>query len=225
MRSGGVVLVALLGCVNAHALRGQCPAPDTSAAWARVLRSWQSETGIHWSNDSLRQRLLAIEGEDQAARVEFGAHASDTAYLRRLMRGDSSRGVWLDSVMRRVGLPTKRLVGARGADVAMLIAQHNEWLLPRVLDLAKMAGAGQISPERLALMEDRVRVQRGERQLYGSQFKAMPDGTFAFEPVEDVAHLAERRAAAGLPPLVPDYVCMLEQAGMRVDHSSLPHVP
>ncbi len=141
------------------------------------------------------------------------------------MRADSSRGVWLLSVIRSIGLPTKSIVGSRGADAALIIAQHNEWLLPRVLDLAKKAPRGEVSPEFLALMEDRTRVQRGERQLYGSQFKAMPDGTFKFEPAEDVEHLEERRASAGLPPLVPDYVCNLEKAGIRVDRSSLPSRP
>jgi hypothetical protein len=212
-------------CAAAGLARGQCPPPDTAATWARVLRAWQSEAGLRWSNDSLRRQLLAAEREDQAARTHLGTRLGDTAYVRMLLRTDSSRGLWLDSVIRTVGLPTRSRVGARGADAALLIAQHNGWLLPRVLELAKKAGPGQTSPAMVAIMEDRVRVQRGEHQLYGSQFTLMPNGVYKFEPVDDVGHLAERRASAGLVPLVPDYVCNFEEAGMRIDRSSLPRIP
>jgi hypothetical protein len=190
-----------------------------------VLRAWQSEAGLQWSNDSLRRQLLDAEKADQSARANFGGRVQDSAYARMLIHTDSARAVWLDGVIRRVGLPTRSLVGARGADAALLIAQHNGWLIPRVLELAKQAGPGQTSPSLVAMMEDRFRVQRGERQVYGSHFTLMPNGTFRFDPVEDLEHLAERRASAGLPPLVPDYVCGLEDAGMRVDRSSLPRVP
>jgi len=224
MARRSLVTGALL-CIAGGLARGQCPAPDTNATWARVVRAWQSEKGLHWSNDSLRRQLLAAEREDQAGREKFGAHLHDSMYVRALNRADSSRGLWLDSVIRSVGLPTRSLVGARGADAALLIAQHNGWMLPRVLELAKRAGPGQTSPALVALMEDRARVQRGERQLFGSQFTLMPNGVFKFEPVEDVEHLAERRAASGLMPLVPDYICNFEEAGMRIDRSTLPRIP
>ena len=216
---------ALLLCVLAASARAQCPEPDTTAKWARVLRAWQSEKGLQWSNDSLRRQLLEAERADQAERAQIGQRANDSTYVRTLIRADSARALWLESVMRTIGLPTKKLVGPRGSDAALLIAQHNGWLLPSVLELARKAGPGQTSPALVALMEDRLRVQRGQRQVYGSQFTLMPNGVYTFEPVEDVAHLEERRASAGLVPFFPDYVCTFEESGMRIDRSSLPRIP
>jgi hypothetical protein len=45
-------------------------------------------------------------------------------------------------------------------------------------------------------------MRRGEKQLYGSQLKSDPaTGKLELWPVEDEAHVDQRRAAVGLPPL------------------------
>ena len=71
------------------------------------------------------------------------------------------------------------------------------------------------------MLEDRVLVHRNQPQRFGTQFTLGADGLFRFEPVSDTAGLDARRAAQGIPPLSL-YVCMLEEAGMKVDRSSLP---
>ncbi|HEY5617680.1 MAG TPA: DUF6624 domain-containing protein [Vicinamibacterales bacterium] len=67
----------------------------------------------------------------------------------------------------------------------------------------------------------RVLVHQGKSQRFGSQFALGPDGRFRFAPVEDPGGMAARRSAAGLPPMRV-YVCLLEEAGMKVDRQSLP---
>ena len=52
----------------------------------------------------------------------------------------------------------------------------------------------------VAYLTDRVAVQAGRPQRYGSQFKIRDDG-IVFDPIEDSATVDERRAALGLPPL------------------------
>jgi hypothetical protein len=103
----------------------------------------------------------------------------------------------------------------------MLVIQHNWPLQERVLSLATSASAGEISPEKIAMLEDRVLVHQGKPQRFGTQFTLGADGLFRFAPTTDTAGLDERRSAAGIPPLKL-YVCLLEDAGMRVDRSSLP---
>jgi hypothetical protein len=54
-----------------------------------------------------------------------------------------------------------------------------------------------------AWLLDRVRVNAGQPQLYGTQF-TVTDGHFGPCPIEDPHRLDERRAAAGLEPFA-DY--------------------
>src|ERR1051326_6719643 len=53
---------------NAGSVFARCIGADTGAAWIRADSIWSSEMGTHWSNDSLRQVLLALGDSDQAVR-------------------------------------------------------------------------------------------------------------------------------------------------------------
>jgi hypothetical protein len=220
-------VVLLLGLVapfrHTAGQASPCPPLDTAAAWARASRLWSNETGVRWSNDSLRRVLLTLRDRDQAPRAEFGARVGDTLYGRQLMRLDSTLAAEMRVLLDRFGLPTRSMVGPAGSDAAMLIVQHSWPLQERVLAMAKAMPPGQISPEKLGMLEDRVLVHQGTPQRFGTQFTAGPDGVFRFAPVSDTAGLDARRSAAGMPPL-RQYVCLLDEAGMQVDHGSLPPI-
>jgi len=102
-----------------------------------------------------------------------------------------------------------------------LIIQHSWPLQERVLASAKALPSGQISPEKLSMLDDRVLVHQGKPQRFGTQFNTGSDGVFRFAAASDTAGLDARRSAAGMPPM-RQYVCLLEEAGMRVDRASLP---
>lgn len=76
-------------------------------------------------------------------------------------------------------------------------------LEPRVRD-------GSIRGADVAMLIDRVRVGQGRPQLYGSQFTgdAAKPGDMHLLPVEDPAHLDERRARMDMMPM-HDYACAL----------------
>jgi len=71
--------------------------------------------------------------------------------------------------------------------------------------MERAAEKGEASRRDLAYLTDRVRVQQGKPQLYGTQFKPATGATaFAAEnivpsPIEDEPHVEERRRAMGLP--------------------------
>ena len=74
----------------------------------------------------------------------------------------------------------------------------------RFLDaLRGAAGQGEATPSHLAYLEDRVRVNAGQPQLYGTQFTET-DGEFRPRPIQDPHRLDERREEAGLEPFT-DY--------------------
>ena len=198
-----------------------CPPIDTTAAWARVNRAWQNENGLRWSNDSLRQVLLDLRDRDQADRANFGARVGDTLYVRKLIALDSTLSAEMKVILDRYGLPTRDLVGAQGADAAMLVVQHSPTLQERVLAMAKALPPGQLSPEKLGMLEDRVLHHQGLPQRFGTQFGLRHDGQFIFAPAADTTRLDQLREHAGMMPLL-QYVCLLESTGARVDRSSLP---
>ena len=215
-----LVVGMFAACQSVAAQQPQCPPIDPSEGWARISRAWSDEKGLRWSNDSLRHVLLSLVDRDQEARAKFGDRVTDTLYVQQLIRLDSTLAAEMQVILERFGLPTRTMVGAAGSDAAMLLVQHSSTLQERVLALAKAAPAGEISPEKLAMLEDRVLVHQGKQQTFGTQFTLGPDGVFRFSPVSDAASLDARRSAAGMPPM-RTYVCMLEEAGMRVDRSSV----
>jgi hypothetical protein len=53
------------------------------------------------------------------------------------------------------------------------------------------------------MLEDRVLVRKGKKQIYGTQVHSGPDtgGKMVLDPIQDEAQVDERRASVGLMPL------------------------
>ncbi len=65
---------------------------------------------------------------------------------------------------------------------------------------------GKAASSELALLEDRVLLDEGKSQRYGSQLKFNPEnGTYELYPIDDPAGVNERRQEMGLGPL-EDYL-------------------
>src|SRR5690606_11018508 len=100
------------------------------------------------------------------------------------------------------------LVGVEAARSAWLVAQHADHHLSlqrRALELMTSAvERGEAEANLLAMLRDRVAVNEGRRQIYGTQIFRLADGTPVPWPCEDPEHLDERRAEVGLVPFA-DY--------------------
>jgi hypothetical protein len=161
---------------------------------------------------ALTDALLQHGADDQRGREQIARAVMnrDTAFLQRMAKGDSTRSLWLRDAVGKYGWPSRALVGDSAAKAAWLILQHTEIagfqeeMLPR-LDSA--AARGEMPKQDVALLTDRVRVRQGKGQLYGSQFN-LKDGQMVADSIEDLAHVDERRAAIGLPPM-SEYTQML----------------
>jgi len=105
----------------------------------------------------------------------------------------------LAEIVDAFGWPGVRFAGA-ASQTAFLVLQHADHdsqrkYLPLLREAVKRHDA--IGGD-LAMLEDRVRVADGKPQLYGTQLANNP---MRFQPIEDEAHVDERRASVGLPPL------------------------
>jgi hypothetical protein len=151
--------------------------------------------------------LESMRAKDQEFRSRHDLTADD---MRRQSKVDEENKTRLMAIVDRLGWPSYGSVGMAAADAAFLVLQHcgdlalQERYLPM---LREAAHAGQASPANLALLEDRVRATQGKPQLYGSQLATVSPPTP--KPIEDLAHVDERRAAVGLEPLA-DYLKRFE---------------
>ena len=166
----------------------------------------------------LRVELLERGRVDQAVRQVWMEKLQrnvkpDSADWVRTLVADSANTDWLKETVRTHGWPGRSHVGPEAAGAAFLIVQHSpDTAFQReMLDLIRQAvEAGEVDGQALALLTDRVEVQAGRPQIYGTQAKII-DGQVMLDPIDDSAHVDERRTQLGLQPLA-EYVRLLDSA-------------
>ncbi|MEV7023273.1 DUF6624 domain-containing protein [Kitasatospora sp. NPDC093558] len=151
---------------------------------------------------ALATELTAMMAEDAGAvRLANSTDLAEQATWRRITAAHGDR---LALIMARHGWPTEALVGADAARAAWLVAQHSD----RQLDVQRRAVAlmatavadGAASARDLAFLQDRLAVNEGREQRYGTQIGAVVDGRPVPWPCEDPERLDERRAEVGIEP-------------------------
>ncbi|MCO5999913.1 DUF6624 domain-containing protein [Actinoallomurus rhizosphaericola] len=175
----------------------------------------EREPRVTPADPALAAELIAMTDEDR--RLQGDASAGGAAYeewakdvtaqlaYRRVTTRNADR---LDEIMDEHGWPTTELVGAEAARRAWLIAQHAD----RRLDVQRRAvrlmtdavAIGAADAGMLAMLRDRVLVNEGREQLYGTQVAGVEDGVPILWPCADPDRVNERRAEVGLGPLPGD---------------------
>jgi hypothetical protein len=158
-------------------------------------------------DDELVAELLTRRDEDQRVRRQLSGFVGQPEVrlpddlAAEWDRVDEANTRWLGELLATRGWPGRTLVGDEGAQAAWLLAQHADrdpGLQQAFLEaLREAVAAGDASPSHLAYLEDRVRINAGEPQLYGTQF-THEGGELAPHPIEDPGRLDERRAEPGL---------------------------
>ena len=173
-------------------------------------------------NEPLRAELLEMGRRDQEIRAKlvpfFSAPSSGAPSEELLAFAAEQRAIdeanisRLGDIVAEHGWPGKTLVGEEASNVAGMLVQHTDLeRQKRYLPILKAAASvGEASAWRVAMLEDRIRVNGGENQLYGSQFAPGPDGQCRITPIDDPSHVDERRQAVGLPPM-QEYLRQIEE--------------
>jgi len=105
-------------------------------------------------------------------------------------------------LLDKYGWPTASSVTEYAAAGAALIINHTTYenrskYFPLLAEAFKK---GEAQPLRYAKMRDRLLVEEGKKQRYGTQLKFEGNKRVP-QPIEDAEHVDERRAAIGLGPL------------------------
>ena len=155
-------------------------------------------------DEALRAALISRGRQDQAVREVFLAgHHQDTTDLRRMSDVDADNTSFLKKIVAERGWPGRALVGSDGTDAAFLIVQHSpdSAFQAKTLPLLEKAYAARdVQGQQVALLTDRVAVQRGQAQVYGTQ-AVVVHGRFQLAPIADSVNVDARRAKIGMPPV------------------------
>jgi len=191
IQRGALSLFSMLTYASAVAAETTTTITDSSAA--RSPR-----------NTQLRDELLAMTVEDQAIRVK--PVDKFTEQDRQRMRAvDAKHEERMKVIVSQYGWPGRSLVGDEAASDAWLIVQHCQVdFQEQCLPLLKSAvDSNEAAGKCYAYLLDRIRMFRGKSQIYGTQF--MND---KLVPIEDLAHVDDRRKAVGLGPL-SEYIALV----------------
>ena len=133
---------------------------------------------------TIRDRMMVLSPEKQASMAP-ALKSSDETLSRELKESGAQNG-WR----------TSNLVGRDASEAASSILLHSrdrdfqKALLPQ---LEKLVDQDQIAGSNVALLVDTILRSEGKPQRFGTQFK-IHGNKAVIDPVEDPAHLDERRA-------------------------------
>jgi hypothetical protein len=170
-------------------------------------------------NQSLRSELLKMQSDDQKYRGEIDKIRATSltadekqkrvaALMEKQERLDKRNIKRLVQIINKYGWPGRSLVGKEGSLTAFLIIQHAELedqkkYFPMLKEAVRRGEANQ---DYAALLEDRILMREGKKQIYGSQLH-FNEVTKKWElwPIEDEENVDARRTSVGLEPLA-EYV-------------------
>jgi hypothetical protein len=173
------------------------------------------------ANNEIRLELLQMLKEDQEVLYSIDTEEKERQLIPQLntvLRHNINR---LKAIIKEYGWPGKTLVGTDGAESDFYIAQHADMglhmsnsageiknILPADIEFQKECLAllkaasdkGEAEKQHWAYLTDRVLVNEGKKQIYGTQFEVV-NGELKFFPMENEANVDLRRKEVGLIPV------------------------
>jgi hypothetical protein len=190
----------------------------TDKKWEILVSEMQSIVDKREANydKALQAKLLAIYEDDQpirqqyiSAQKEFGHQSKQVDSLGKIMMyKDSINLIKVTEILDKYGWVGADKVGGQANQTLFLVIQHSDLktqqkYLPMMREAVKNKNA---SGSALALLEDRVALGEGKRQIYGSQigYDNVTNKSYVL-PLDDPDNVDKRRAEVGLG-LFADYV-------------------
>lgn len=135
----------------------------------------------------------------------YGIKSSEfRALAAKTNQTDSINIIKVTRILDKYGWPDYATVGNKAIMALFLVIQHanlttQEKYLPMLKDAVKEQN---LAPADLAILEDRIAIRKGQKQIYGSQlhYDSETKKNILY-PIEDEANVNERRKSVGLEPL------------------------
>ena len=160
---------------------------------------------IHQEDQKYRLRIVELL---QKSRTE--SENIELISLHELMdEKDSINRLKIEKILNEYGWLGADVVGEQGNETLFLVIQHSDLetqlkYLPMMREALKL---GKMKTKDFALLEDRIAVRQGKRQIYGSQiYKDFDTGESYVYPLIEPEKVNERRAKVGIDESIEDYV-------------------
>ncbi len=165
----------------------------TQEEWHQTQGQWRM---TKMADTSLVQTLSLLNDRDQSLRLLPSAEWKKPTIIAQVHQIDAADRARLKQIIRQYGWPGFDLAGTDGESEAFEVVQHSDddkafqkCCLPM---LQAAIRRGQAMPNDAAYLTDRILWGEHQPQIYGTQRNA---------PIEDPAHVDQRRASVGLGPL------------------------
>lgn len=203
---GGTILSALtigaavLVCSASVLAQDKCLTSDDVKTIVAKINSQQSVT----PNKKLTNELVKLRAENQ--KTFLGALAQnlkEDAFKKRIGITKEKTTPLFCGILKEFGWPTASLVGRDGAAAAFYLLRNNATFSLQIEMLPVMVAAvekDEIERPEFAALIDRIRVDAGVKQLFGTQ-ASVTSGLLVLFPIEAEGKVDERRKRYGLPPL------------------------
>lgn len=190
--------------------------PEWKEIVQQVKRNEEKENKRLGKLKGVKERLEGIHVLDQEYRKEYLAKQAANSFvpgekqslMKKIERTDKANAKYVKKILDKYGWLDHHVVGFEAGSALFLVVQHadlktQEKYLPL---LRKAVKEKKALGHHLALLEDRVLVGKGDKQIYGSQVQCDSAGKNCWIfPIDDEKNVDKRRADVGLPPLA-DYV-------------------
>jgi hypothetical protein len=163
-------------------------------------------------NDSLILVLDTVSRDDQVYReqidptiAKYGQDSKELKLLYKVMQAkDSVNQLKVSAILDKYGWLGPAIIDDDGNATLFFVIQHADlsFQLKYLPMLREAVKKGNAKAKHLALLEDRVNLRQGKKQIYGSQVAwDMKTNKHYVLPLTDPDSVDKRRAEVGLPPL------------------------
>lgn len=153
---------------------------------------------IYQEDQGLRRQISEVEEKYGRDSDEMKAH------WKTIAEKDSINLIKIQKILDERGWLGPDIIGNQGNTTLFLVIQHSDQAVQeKYLPMMREAVAkGNARPSSLALLEDRVALGQGKKQIYGSQIgRNAETGEFYVSPLQDPDNVDKRRAEVGLGTL------------------------
>lgn len=175
------------------------------------------------ANPELQQEIITMYVNDQAVRGNLMEDVinhfnidSATIIKSGGVEVDKRNRAKLKEIIANHGFPTSKLVGKSAVHGMFLIIQHSdgdkEWQKSQLSYIEAAVRNGDLDGQSYAYLYDRIKINSGQKQLYGTQFSNVDPINRIVElaPTEDIENLDRRRMEIGMMPILMYKNFMLE---------------
>lgn len=193
------IIVVFLPAMSSFA-QSQCLTEDQARAMLARIDAQQNVTFNKKLHDELGK--LAAKAET----LLYNGVEKDLAnrdFSKRVGEVRDRNNARLCQILKEFGWPSSALVGKDGMGAVFYLIRNSRQadlqlaLLPAVIASVKQ---GDGEKRQVADLVDRIRVDAGMKQLFGTQAR-VANGFLVLPPIEDEAHVDDRRKQFGMQPL------------------------